>query len=134
MKGVREFAIEQHKDSRGILIAFDRDQNLPFPLQRVFFIYPENEAVTRGAHALSSQLLLLPLLGAVTVTCKSEHATQQWRLAQPTAALHIDAGIWLQLSSFTQDCIVAVASPHLYADIDYYDRALQIPAIDAALK
>ena len=130
MTGARPLTIRQHSDARGKLIALDREQNLPFSLQRMFFVYPDNESVTRGAHALSSQLLLIALRGSVSVECNNGESSQRWRLTEPTSALHIDAGVWLELSGFSADCILAAASPNLYSDVNYYAQPQNTEAID----
>ena len=56
-------------DERGSLIAFEENQNVPFDIKRVFYIYGTQEDVPRGQHShYKTKQLLVAVNGGCKVT------------------------------------------------------------------
>jgi WxcM-like, C-terminal len=107
--------IELHRDARGGLIALQSGANAPFPLERVFFIFDVPPGERRGGHAIACQELLIALRGSCRVVAVQSGEEQVFRLASPTQALYVPAGVRLELSDFSPGALLAVAADRPYS-------------------
>ena len=115
-------AVPRHADERGFLIAFDRDQSLPFEVRRVYCIYPGAADAVRGEHATSAHCALVALQGSVAVDLDNGAERASIRLSRCDQALCIHAGVWLRVHDFSSNAIVLVAASRLFAESVYYNR------------
>lgn len=122
--GVHLIDLEVHRDHRGGLVAFDQMQGLPFELQRIFYIFDVPDGVMRANHAVSSHLLLTVPFGSVTATCDNGERSQIFILEGPHIALHLEPGILLELTDFSPQSFLLVASSQIYADVRYFDKPM----------
>jgi dTDP-4-dehydrorhamnose 3,5-epimerase-like enzyme len=120
--GAKLVKLPKHADSRGCLIALDRDQSLPFDVRRVYCIYQTRGKTVRGEHAMSAHCAMVVLQGAVDVDLDNGQAQASVRLSRTDQALCIHAGVWLRVRDFANGAILLVAASHLYADVMYFDR------------
>lgn len=120
--GAKLVKLPKHADSRGCLIALDRDQSLPFDVRRVYCIYQGHEKTVRGEHAMSAHCAMVALQGAVDVDLDNGQAQASVRLSRTDQSLCIHAGVWLRVRDFVSEAILLVAASHLYADVVYFDR------------
>lgn len=121
-QGTKLVRLTKHADSRGCLIALDREQSLPFEVRRVFCMYEAPRETVRGEHATSAHLALVALQGAVEVDLDNGRQQATIRLARIDEALCVHAGVWLRLRNFADGTIVLVAASQLYRDVVYFDR------------
>ncbi len=120
--GTKLAKLPDHADSRGCLIALDRDQSLPFDVRRVYCIYQGHAKSIRGEHATSAHCALVALQGAVDVDLDNGQDQASMRLSRSDQALCIHAGVWLRLRNFVDEAIVLVAASRLYAESAYFDH------------
>ena len=120
--GVKLVKLPKHADSRGFLIALDRNQSLPFDVRRVYCIYQGRAKSVRGEHATSAHCALVPLRGVVHVDLDNGQEQTALRMTRPDQALCLHAGVWLRLRDFAEDAIVLVVASQLYAESEYFDR------------
>ena len=45
-----KYAFQQHGDDRGMLVALEEYNDIPFEIKRVYYMYDTKEGVTRGYH------------------------------------------------------------------------------------
>jgi dTDP-4-dehydrorhamnose 3,5-epimerase-like enzyme len=114
--------LPQHADSRGCLIALDRDQSLPFEVRRVYCIYQGPGKTVRGEHATSAHCAMVALQGAAEVDLDNGETHASVRLSATDQALCIHAGVWLRVRDFADDAILLVAASQVYAESQYFDR------------
>lgn len=120
--GTKLVKLPKHTDSRGCLIALDRDQSLPFDVRRVYCIYQGSAKSVRGEHATSAHCALVAVRGAVEVDLNNGREQTSVRLSRIDHALCIHAGVWLRLRNFANGAILLVAASQLYAKSVYFDR------------
>ena len=117
-------------DERGSLIAFEENQNIPFDIKRVFYIYGTQEDVPRGQHAhYKSKQLLVAVNGGCKVTMNDGKNQKTYILNKPNVGLLQDALVWGAMHDFTEDCILIVFADTCYDESDYirdYDEFLKI--------
>jgi hypothetical protein len=120
--GVKLVKLPKHADSRGRLIALDRDQSLPFEVRRVYCIYQGRGKTVRGEHATSTHCAMVVLQGSIEVDLDNGQAQASLRLSRIDQALCIHAGVWLRVRDFRNGAILLVAASQLYAESEYFDR------------
>ncbi len=117
-------------DERGSLIAFEENQNIPFNIKRVFYIYGTQEKISRGNHShYTTKQLLVAVHGECKVTLDDGTTTKTYTLNKPNIGLSQDALIWGTMHDFTEDCILMVFADTYYEESDYirsYDKFLEV--------
>jgi len=117
-------------DGRGSLIAFEENQNVPFDIKRVFYIYGTQEGIPRGQHShYKTKQLLVAVNGGCKVTLDNGKKKETFTLNKPNVGLFQDALVWGTMHDFSQDCILMVLADTYYNENDYirnYDKFLEV--------
>ena len=117
---VEEISLDVKGDSRGKLVVFQRDNNIPFDIKRVFYIYGTQNDKSRGYHAHSvTRELLVATSGSVIVNCEWKNKKQSFILDSPDKGLLIDGMVWHTMDNFTSDCVLMVLADTYYDEADY---------------
>ncbi len=107
-------------DARGSLIAIEENINIPFAIQRVYYIFNTQEGVRRGFHA---HKMLRQVLICVSGSCRvllddgSEKITIV--LDEPSKGLLVEPMIWHEMYDFSPDCVLLVMVNDFYNETDY---------------
>jgi dTDP-4-dehydrorhamnose 3,5-epimerase-like enzyme len=114
-------------DSRGSLTYIQRDAQVPFDIERVFYIYDVPHGAVRGEHAHErEEQLVVAVDGAVDVTVRTGPNAKptKHRLETPNRGLYVPPRTWTVLDEFAEGAVVLVLSsePH---DPDEYVRDLE---------
>ncbi|MFO1061800.1 MAG: FdtA/QdtA family cupin domain-containing protein [Dongiaceae bacterium] len=122
IRGARLLDYRIHADSRGALAAFEPDENLPFPLARVFLISADRSDTVRGGHASSCDEYIVALGGAVL----AELDNGQERTAVPVRAggpaLWVRPGVLITLRAFEPGTRLMVCASARWGDTRHFDR------------
>lgn len=107
-------------DERGSLVALEAEKTVPFPIQRVYYIFGTKEGVARGFHAHKQ---LKQVAVCVTGKCRMilDNGTKReevW-LDSPTKGLLIEGLIWREMHDFSEDCVLLVLASEHYDEADY---------------
>ena len=117
-------------DDRGSLIAFEENQNVPFDIKRVFYIYGTQVGIPRGQHShYKTKQLLVAVNGGCKVTLDNGMKKETYTLNKPNVGLLQESLIWGTMHDFSHDCILMVFADTYYDDSDYirsYDKFLEI--------
>jgi hypothetical protein len=111
-----------HASDSGALVALDRNQNLPFKVQRLFVIFACPEDATRAAHSSTTHQAILAVQGSVTVDLDNGREQATLVLDSVDRVLCIHAGVWLRLRNFSPATIIVVAASKLFSETEYFDR------------
>lgn len=118
-----------HGDERGSLIALERGSNLPFAVQRVYYIFGTQPDIRRGYHAHRAlKQVLVCTSGSCRILLDNGTSKQTVALNSPTQGLYIDGLIWREMFDFSEDCVLMVLASELYDEADYirdYPKFLQ---------
>lgn len=120
-------------DHRGSLIALENGKNLPFSVQRVYYIFGTQPDIRRGYHAHRAlKQVLVCTSGACQILLDNGTSKQTVALNSPTQGLYIDGLIWREMFDFSTDCVLMVLASELYDEADYIrDYADFISAADS---
>lgn len=113
--------LPQIKDMRGNLTYIENNNNLPFRIQRVYYLYGMPTNTERGGHA-HRQLhqLIVPLSGGFDIQLDDGTHTKTLTLNHPFIGLYICPMIWRIIYNFTPDSICLVLASELYDENDYF--------------
>jgi predicted phosphodiesterase len=107
-------------DHRGQLIALEENQNIPFDIKRVFYIYGTLDGVKRGEHShYKTRQLLIAVSGSCEVTLDNGSTKQTFSLNKPNEGLLQDALIWGTMHNFSENCVLMVLADTHYDESDY---------------
>ncbi len=126
---IEHIELQQHGDSRGMLIALEQTRNVPFEIRRVYYLFATGESVRRGQHAHRHlNQLAVAVRGSVTFLLDDGEGPAEVVLDDPTRGLLLGRMIWRELYDFSPDCVLMVLADQLYDPADYitdYDAFLR---------
>ncbi|MCR5425640.1 MAG: FdtA/QdtA family cupin domain-containing protein [Lachnospiraceae bacterium] len=128
------FQVLQFKDfgdERGNLVVIEGSgKDLPFTIERVFYIYGSDSTVIRGNHAnLNSEFVMINVAGKSKVKVDNGTESEIIELDRPMMGLYLSKMLWKEMYDFSPDSILLVMSSEHYDETEYirdYDRYLEI--------
>lgn len=104
----------------GKLVSLEEEQNIPFKIKRVYYIWGTAKNVVRGKHAHKNlEQVIICMRGDCDFILDDGKDRITVHMDNPSVGLHIKNNIWREYTNFSDDCVVAViASEHYDAD-DY---------------
>ena len=101
-------------------IAITENKNLPFNINRVYYLYDVPAYQERGGHShYKLQQYLIAASGSFTVLLKDGKNERRIFLNKPNVALHILPGIWREMLDFSSGAICLVLASDKYSEEDY---------------
>lgn len=113
-------ALGKIHNQAGNITVIEREDNMPFKTQRIFYIYDIPGGEGRGAHAHKEcHQLLIAASGSFNVKLDDGLINKIVTLNRPYYGLHIPPGIWAQEFDFSSGSICLVLTSHKYSETDY---------------
>lgn len=113
----------------GQLNAIEGGKDIPFDVQRVYYITGVPKGVTRGFHSHRKlEQVLLCVNGSVKIRLKTPTAEESVTLDDPSKGLCIGHMIWRETYDFTEGAVLLVLASQHYTEADYirdYEQYLQ---------
>lgn len=107
------------KDERGVLSIADSD-NLPFKVERTFWIYGVPEGETRGGHAhRECAELIFPLSGGFDIMVDDGKEVREFCMEVPDRGIYIGPYVWCELKNFRPGTVCMVMASHPYMSEGY---------------
>ncbi len=108
------------RERSGCITAIEPYKNVPFDVQRVFYLYDIPGGEDRGAHAHKEcHQFLIAASGAFDVMMDDGINKRTVRLDRPYYGLHVLPGIWAAEKSFSSGAICLVLASEKYNENDY---------------
>ena len=112
--------LPQITNRAGNITTVSNNENIPFEVKRVFYIYDIPGGEDRGAHAhRECHQLLIPASGSFEIELMDGISTRTVLLNRPYYGLHIIPGIWAAEKGFSSGAICFVLTSHPYEEADY---------------
>lgn len=116
-------------DSRGSLTIVEEGHEVPFSIQRVYWIHSVPEGEERGKHSnkVSSEYVIA-VSGSVDITLEDKNGRHTYRLDAKDKGLLIPPDTWDEIRNFSPDAVLLVLASHSYDETTYinsYDEFLQ---------
>ena len=122
-----EFA--EHGDERGNLVVIEGNQDIPFEIKRVFYMYGTDNTMVRGSHAnRKSEFVLINVSGKTKIKVDDGFSSAVIELDKPRMGIYIPAMLWKDMYDFTSDSVLLVLSNEHYDGSEYirdYDEYLK---------
>lgn len=124
---VKLLDFQQRGDERGHLVIAEGGIDIPFDIERVFYIYGSDPEVVRGQHAnKETEFVLINVAGKSKVRVKDGKGNEAiYCLDQPHTGIYLPNMIWKDMYDFSPDSVLLVlASKHYKAEeyIRNYDE------------
>ena len=108
------------RDSRGNLSSLESNQNIPFEIKRVFFIYDIPGGALREGHAHHKlNQVIFPLSGSFDVVLDDGFHRQKIHMNRPYNGLFVPELLWRELENFSSGATCLVLASEHYDASDY---------------
>ena len=116
-RDIMDTALQQ---SAGHLVPIEAEHDIPFPIQRVYYIFGVDQHTRRGfhSHRLLEQMLIC-MHGSIKIDVKTPYEQQIISLDSPTKGLYIGPMIWREMFDFSPGAMLLVLASEYYDPADY---------------
>jgi len=124
------FKLPKIKNRAGNITPVHNSIEIPFNVERIFYLYDIPGGESRGAHAHKEcHQFLVAASGSFEVLLDDGRTKKVVVLNRPDLGLHIPPGIWASEVNFSSGSICLVLASHKYDESDYirsYEEYLTI--------
>lgn len=107
-------------DERGHLNVLEANRNIPFAIQRVYYLTATQSGVSRGFHAHKElEQMAVCVAGQCRMIMNDGHSVEEVMLDSPAKVLHVGKMIWHEMHDFSDDCVLLVLASDYYDEQDY---------------
>lgn len=107
-------------DERGNLVVIEGNQDIPFEIKRVFYMYGTDKEMVRGSHAnRKSDFVLINVAGKTKVRIDDGFSSVEVELNKPRMGIYIPAMLWKDMYDFSEDSVLLVLSNEHYDSTEY---------------
>ncbi len=121
-------SLPKFEDPRGNLTYFEEENQIPFNIKRVYWIYDVPGGQCRGGHAFKKQQeFIVALSGSFDVIVDNGKQKQVFSLNRSYYGLFIPNGLWREMNNFSTNSLALVLSSTFFHEEDYirdYDNYL----------
>jgi uncharacterized RmlC-like cupin family protein len=108
-------------DPRGNLTFIESQNQIPFHIQRVYYLYDVPGGAERGGHAHKElHQLIVAISGSFDVILDDGCEKKKIHLNRPYEALYVCPLIWRELNNFSSGSVCLVLASNQYTEDDYY--------------
>jgi len=117
---VRIIDLPKIEDPRGNLSFAEGDNQIPFEIKRVYWIYDVPGGQVRGGHAFREQReFIIALSGSFDVIVDDGLKKQTFSINRSYYGLYIPNGLWRRMENFSTNSLAMVISSTFYDPDDY---------------
>lgn len=107
-------------DPRGNLTVAQGDNNVPFEIARVYWVYDVPSGECRGGHAHKHcREMIVAVSGSFTVTIDNGQEKESHHLNHPWQGLLVETGVWRTLDDFSSGAVCLVLASEPFEESDY---------------
>ena len=119
-RGCRLIDFHSHLDSRGSLSVAESRRDIPFAVERVFWIYGVPEGQCRGQHSHNECCeVVVPVAGAFTMMLDDGTEQASVRMDSPAQGILVPPAVWCRLQDFAPGTVCVVFASHPYNAAGY---------------
>lgn len=131
MDNVKMIEFKQRGDERGSLVVIEGQEDIPFDIKRIFYIFGSDKEVVRGQHAnRRSKFALINVAGQSKVRVKDGKGNEAiFVLNRPHTGIYLPEMVWKDMYGFSEDSVLLVLSSEHYDPQEYirsYDEFVEI--------
>lgn len=131
MDRVRVLELPRGGDERGKLVIIEGEKDIPFKIQRAFYIFGTKNDAVRGRHAnRNSEFVLVNVAGRSRVRVMDGKGNETaFCLNRPYTGLYLPSMVWKEMYDFSEDSVLLVLANTRYDPDEYirdYDEFVKI--------
>ena len=116
----RVITLPKIADPKGNLSFIDSGKEVPFDIQRVYYLYDVPGGSDRGSHAHKNlHQLIIAMSGSFDVTLNDGFGSQKFHLSRSYMGLYVGPMIWRYLDNFSSGSVCMVLASAHYDESDY---------------
>ncbi len=120
IENVKVVKFRDFGDERGKLVVIEGNQDIPFDIKRVFYIYDSDSDIVRGEHAnRKSEFVLINVSGKSKVKVYDGKESKVYELDKPMMGIYIPSMIWKDMYDFSEDSVLLVITNEHYDEKEY---------------
>lgn len=109
------------KDPRGNLTFIESNQQIPFEIRRVYYLYDVPGGSERGGHAHKElQQLIIAMSGSFDIHLDDSKERKTFHLNRSYFGLLVCPMIWREIDNFSSGAVCMVLASDFYTEDDYY--------------
>lgn len=119
ISGVKMLEFSQKGDEKGYLVVVEGEEDIPFEIKRIFYIYGSDPAAIRGRHAnKKTEFVLINVSGQSKVKVKDGKGNEKvFELNRPHTGIYLPRMVWKDMYDFSEDSVLlCLASEHYDAE------------------
>ena len=122
MNNLQIIELPKYLDVRGNLSVIEELKEVPFKIERVYWIYDVPGGMFRGGHAFREQdELIVALSGSFDVVLNDGSGEQRFHLARSYYGLYVPRMTWRAIDNFSTNSVALVLSSTEYDPDDYIE-------------
>lgn len=107
-------------DKRGNLSIIEEFKNIPFKIERTYWIYDVPGGEVRGGHAYKeNQEFIVALSGSFDIIIDNGKEKKNFHLNRSYYGLYVPKGLWRQMSNFSTNSLALILASTPYSESDY---------------
>lgn len=107
-------------DYRGNLSFIEENNQIPFEIKRVYYLYDVPSGATRGGHAHRQlQQVVIALSGSFDVVLDDGFERKRFFLNRPHYGLYISPRVWRELENFSSNSVALSLVSQVFDETDY---------------
>ena len=117
---VRIITLPKFLDTRGNLSVIEGTKDIPFRIERTYWIYDVPGGEKRGGHAYkNNQEFIVALSGSFDVVLDDGHERRTYSLNRSYYGLYVPRGLWRTMDNFSTNSFALVLASIKYDKDDY---------------
>ena len=117
----RIIQLPRFEDPRGSLTFVESNQQIPFEIRRVYYLYDVPGGSERGGHAHKGlQQLIIAMSGSFDIHLDYSQERKTFHLNRSYYGLLVCPMIWREIDNFSSGAVCLVLASNFYTEDDYY--------------
>ncbi len=120
MSEIKILNLPKYEDPRGNLSVIEEETNIPFRIQRTYWIYDVPGGEYRGAHAfMETEEFIVALSGSFDVVLHDGTKEHRFTLNRSYYGVFVPKMVWRVLENFSTNSLALIVASTEYSAADY---------------
>lgn len=108
-------------DPQGNLTFVESDSQIPFGIERAYYVYDVPGGSMRGGHAHKElHQFIIAMSGSFDITLDDGKDKKKFHLARSYYGLYVCPMIWREIDNFSSGSVLMCLASHKFEEADYY--------------
>lgn len=110
-------------DPQGNLTFVESDAQVPFGIERAYYVYDVPGGSMRGGHAHKKlHQFIIAMSGSFDITLDDGKDKKKFHLARSYYGLYVCPMIWREIDNFSSGSVLMCLASHKFEEADYYRK------------